>query len=92
MLGVVALAVSGSYPEFPDNCFLGQFSLGKHVLKVLVDGANVLLEQLCHELLGKPDGVVLEPALDARLPILGLIEDNAGLRGGAVRHGGDAYS
>ncbi len=55
----LAGALSLNYPEFPDSCRRIEFSLLVDVLEVLVDGADVLLEQLSHELLGEPDGLVL---------------------------------
>ena len=70
---MIVLAVDGSYPEFLDNCFLGQFIAGKDVLQVLADGAHVHPEQLGHQLLRQPQGFVIVAGFDA-LP--------AGLAGG----------
>ena len=44
------------------------------------------LKQLRQERLREPDRIILEPALDARLPVLGLVEDQRGGMGGRVRH------
>jgi hypothetical protein len=49
---------------------------------VLVDGADILLKKFGQQFLREPDRFILEPALDARLPVLGLVEDQ---RGGIVR-------
>jgi hypothetical protein len=76
-----------SYPEFPDNCFLGQFTLHEDVLDVFVDGADIFLEQLRHQLLRQPHGLVLKPALNARPAILRLVEDHRRLRLGFLAHG-----
>ena len=65
-----------NYPEFPDSCPRGEFTLLVDVLEVLVDGADVLLKQVGHELLREPDSLVLKPALDARLAVLGLVEND----------------
>ena len=42
---------------------------------MFIDGADILLKKLAHQFLREPDVFILEPALDARLPVLGLVED-----------------
>lgn len=53
---------------------------------MLVNRADVLLEQFGDERLRQPDRLVLEPALDARTPVLGLVEEHARLRRRLVGH------
>jgi hypothetical protein len=49
---------------------------------MLVDGAHVLLEQLGHRLLGKPNRLVEDADFHARPAVLGLVEDElAGIVG-----------
>jgi hypothetical protein len=70
--------------SIPSNsCPRVQLALGKDRLQVMVDRAYADLEELGHQLLREPDGLALEPALDARSPVLGLVEDQLGpaLRG-----------
>ena len=43
---------------------------------MFIDGADILLKKITHQLLREPDRFMLEPALDAGLPVLGLVEDN----------------
>lgn len=45
------------------------------------------LKQLRNERLRQPDGLILKPALDARAPVLGLIENDFRLRCGFFAHG-----
>src|SRR5438045_687340 len=77
-------ALGTNYPEIPDGCLPREFTLGVDVLQMLVDGAGVLLEKLADERLCQPDGFILKPALDARLPVLRLVEDQRGWAGGFV--------
>lgn len=42
---------------------------------MLIDGPNVLLKQLRHQRLGKPERLAFKPALNTRPPVLGLVED-----------------
>ena len=86
LAGDLARALGSNYPEFPDSCLPAQFALLEDVHQVLVDRPHVLLEQLRHERLRQPDRLVLEPALDARPAVLGLVEDDAGLRRRFVGH------
>ena len=48
---------------------------------------TVTLKQLRDQRLRQPERLVLEPALDARAAVLGLVEDDAGLRRRVVGHG-----
>lgn len=84
----LALTLCSNHPEFPDGCGAVEFALLVDVHEVLVDGPDVLLEQLRQEGLRQPERLAFETALDARTPVLGLIEDEGGTRlGEFVRHG-----
>jgi len=54
---------------------------------MLVDRADILLEQFADECLRQPDRFVFEAALDARPAVLRLVEDDAGLRRLVDGHG-----
>lgn len=55
---------------------------------MLVYRADILLEQLDHKLLGQPDRFILQPNLDARAAILGLVDQELGMGrfGQKIRH------
>lgn len=53
---------------------------------MFIDGADILLKKITHQLLREPDPIILEPALDAGLPVLGLVADQRGGIGGGVWH------
>jgi hypothetical protein len=74
--GHFPLTLAANYPEFPDSCRRVQLGLLIDVLQVLVDRADILLKQLRDQDLRKPDGLVLEAAIDARPAVFGLIEDD----------------
>jgi hypothetical protein len=82
-----AIPLGSNYPVAPDSCLQAQFALVVDVHEVLVDRADVLLEQLRHQGLGEPKGLALEAALDAGAPVLGLVEDQLALGGLGVGHG-----
>jgi hypothetical protein len=62
----LAISFTSNHPEFPDSCLAAELALVEDVHEVLVDRADVLLEQVGDQRLREPDGVVLEAALDAR--------------------------
>ena len=66
-------AFGSNYSEFPNGCPRLQFSLGMDAFQVLVDGGHRDLKQLADKRLRQPDRFILEPALDARLAVLGLV-------------------
>jgi hypothetical protein len=74
-----------NYPEFPDSCLRFEFSLLVDVADMLVDGPNILLKELGHELLRQPDRFVFKPDLDPRAAVLSLVDQDFGARWG----GGD---
>ena len=67
MLGVVALAVAGSYSKFSDNCTLLEFALGKHFFQVVVDGLGFYVVGSAYHLLRDPDALVGIHRLDTPL-------------------------
>ena len=75
MLGVVQFPVGGSCPEIPGNCVGRQLAVLEDVSDVFADGTNVLLEQVGHRLLRKPDGLAFHTDLQARASIFGLAEE-----------------
>src|ERR1700745_81183 len=79
-------ALQTNYPEFPDSCLPAQFALFEDVHQVLVDRPHILLEKIGQEGLREPDRIEIDPALDARAPVLGLVEDDARLRLLVVGH------
>ena len=78
--GDLASPLPANYSEFPNSCLSVQLAFGEQALQVFVDGRNGDLKQLAHECLRQPDCLLLEPALDARPPILRLIQDKAACR------------
>jgi hypothetical protein len=72
-----------------DSCLCVEFAFLVDVLKVEVDVLDRRLKQLGHEGLRQPDRLALEAALDARAPVLGLVEDQLafGRLIGEFRHG-----
>jgi hypothetical protein len=71
-----ARSFPANYPESPDSCprFDLPFLVG--VLKMLVDGPDVLLEQVRDERLAQPKGFVDKTALDPRLAVFRLVQDD----------------
>src|SRR5205823_6230140 len=59
-------ALQTNYPEFPDSCPAVQLALIEDVDQMLVDRADVLVEQLRNLRLREPDRLVLEAALNPR--------------------------
>jgi hypothetical protein len=80
----LAHSLCSNYPEFPDSCLSAQLALVEEVHEVLVDRPNILLEQLGDLGLGEPKRLALEAALEARSPVLGLIEEELRGRLGSV--------
>jgi hypothetical protein len=70
-----AFSLGSNYPVGPDSWLSGELPLVVDVHEVLVDRADVLLEQLGHQGLREPDRLALEAALDTRSSILSLVED-----------------
>ena len=66
-------------PECPDSCLSGQFALVIDVHQMLIDGPHVLLKQLRHQRLLEPERLTFKPALNTRLTVLGLVEDEEGM-------------
>jgi hypothetical protein len=81
-----------NYPEFPDSCLPAQFSLVEDVHQVFVYRPHILLEQLRNQSLRQPQRLVFQPTLDACPPVLGLVEDKFGTRGGQVAHGNTLHA
>ena len=65
-----------NYPEFPDSWLWAKLSLLVNIRQVLVDRPNILLVQFGNERLREPQRLILETALNARLAIPGLIQNN----------------
>ncbi len=55
------------YFHFGNNHFLLQFSFIKNILQMFAYGRNTNTKQLCHSLLGTPDGFVFYD--DLNLPL-----------------------
>jgi hypothetical protein len=70
-----ASAFTPNYSEFPNSWLWLQFALGINAFQVLVYGWHGDLEKVGDKYLGEPYCLILETALDARVAILGLIED-----------------
>ena len=64
-LGEIALAVGGSYPGFPDNCFFRELSRSQDVSELLVHCPHVDPKELCDALLRQPERLVLMQNVDA---------------------------
>ena len=77
----VARSFPANYPEFPDGCLLFDLPFLVDVLEMLVDGPDVLLEQLPNERLAQPKGFVDKTALDPRAAVFCLVQDNLASRG-----------
>ncbi|MGQ0507767.1 MAG: hypothetical protein ACT4TC_20895 [Myxococcaceae bacterium] len=82
----LAATFGSNYPEFPDGCLSAELALVEDVHEVLVDRPHILLKQLGDQRLREPNGLALEPALDASSAVLGLVEDQLAL-GGVFGHG-----
>jgi len=65
VLGVVGLAVGGSYSKISNNCALLQFAVLEHLLEVVVDGRNLDVIELRHHLLAQPHVLVCIERLDS---------------------------
>lgn len=85
--GDLAGTFDSNYSEFPKSSFGRQFAIGENALEVLVYSRHGDLEQLREMRPGEPDRFVFEPAFDARAAVLGLVEDDFGVRRSVVRHG-----
>lgn len=72
-------AFGSNNPECPDSCLSGQFALVIDVHQMFIDGPHVLLKQLRHQRLLEPERLTFKPALNTRLPVLGLVEDEEGM-------------
>ena len=64
------------------SCLSGELAIVIDVHQMLIDGPNVLLKQLRHQSLGKLERLAFKPALNTRLPVLGLLEDELRPRNG----------
>ena len=84
--GDLSAAFSPNYSESPNSWPRGQFALVPDAPQVLVHGWHGHLEQFGDLGLREPDGFVLQPAPDARAPVLRLVEENLGLRKRLVTH------
>ena len=83
-----ARSFTANYPEFPDSCLLFDLPFLVDVLEMLVDGPDVLLEQFRNERLAQPKRFVHKSALDPRLAVFRLVQDNLANRGcGITGHG-----
>ena len=68
------ITFQANYPEFPDSCLLVAFCFRVNVPNVLIDGSNILVEQLRHLSLRQPDSFIDQPHIDASLAVLALIQ------------------
>jgi hypothetical protein len=84
--GYLPAPLLANHPEFPDSWLPQQFAFLKNIHQVFVNRSDILLEQFRDLGLGQPEGVVLKPTLDARSPVLCLVEDQLGLRDRFVAH------
>lgn len=87
LAGDLASALLANYPEFPEGCRPVELAFVVDVLDVLVDRADVLLEELGQQRLRQPERLALEATLDARPAVLGLLEDETGAGLGGVGKG-----
>ena len=69
------------------SCRLRQLALGENGVQMQRHVPRRGLEKLRNLGLRQPDGLVLKPALDARPPVLRLVEDDFGWGQGHVAHG-----
>jgi hypothetical protein len=74
----LASTFRSNYPEFPESCPFIAFPFGINVSDMLVDGPNVLVEQLRHLGLRQPNGLVDQSNVDAGLAVLTLIQQQFG--------------
>jgi hypothetical protein len=51
------------------------------VLDMFINGADILLKQVGHQLLRKPDGFVFQADFNARPPVLGLVKQKLAFNG-----------
>src|SRR5690606_31783387 len=65
VLGVVALAVGGSYSKTSKNCPLLELAVLEDLLQVVVDGRDLHVVELRHHLLAEPHVLVGVDGLDA---------------------------
>ena len=65
VLGVVGLAVGGSYSKISNNCVLLELAVLEHLLQVVVDGRDLHVVELRHHLLAEPHVLVGVERLDA---------------------------
>jgi len=68
------LALELNYPVIPESWFGGKFALLVNVVNVFADGAHVLLEQIGHLFLGKPDGFTLKLHFQTGFAVFRLIK------------------
>ena len=79
---------TANYPEFPDSCPLFDLPFLVEILEMLVDGPDVLLEQLRDERLAQPKRLVDKSAFDPRAAVFRLVQDNlAGREWGVTGQG-----
>ena len=69
-----------NYSIASNSCPGLQFSFGVNLFQMMIHRIHTNLKQIGHQLLRQPNAFVFEPALNARLPVLGLVEDEAGCR------------
>ena len=60
-----------NYSEFPKSCPRRYFSLFVKIRQMLVDGGDAYFKKRGHELLAKPNGLILHADFDALFPGLG---------------------
>jgi hypothetical protein len=68
VLGVVALAIGGSYSKISNNCLFLQLTIGKHFFQVVIDGGCFHIVELRHHLLADPDIFIGIHRVDTALP------------------------
>src|ERR1035441_4327170 len=76
-----ARSFPANYPEFPDSCLLFDLPFLVDVLEMLVDGPDILLEQLRDERLAQPERFVDKAALDPRAAVFCPVQDHLARRG-----------
>ena len=72
--------------HFGNGCVSGEFLLLVDILQVLGDGGNIHIEQLCHCLLGQPEGLVPKHNTDKLLLTVVVVEQDLPLLHGFSIH------
>ena len=87
----LSYSFDSNYSEIPNSCLSDQFAFVVNPFQMFIYGWNRNLKQLCHIGLCKPNSLVFKSALNARSTILGLVEEEFGLRQWFVGHWGLSF-